>query len=302
MRPDVPHRERAPCARLRVVPGGASGPRASPPAALPSAVVIDKGGSLARVTRDLAPRRHADSPSCSSCPMLSASLPREGDDLVARLETCLELLIELRGEADVVIEWLEGDATPALVRDSKQVRVRVSGDTSWLSVNGEVTVDDGRVVQMTELLKAASRRGRSCRSATTCVALTDELRKKLDALTRCPSLGKGGRVPGAALVMTACSTGWMSRSRRSSRPGATRSSRTRDLAVPCRAIWPPSSATINARASSSWRAAPRLASARASPTTWVSARPCKRSRSSCTGEARPCARRRADERRSQLGG
>ena len=190
-------------ARLRVVPGGASGP-ALRPGSPPSAVVIDKGGSLARVTRDLAEETRRLTELLERCPMLS-SLPREGDDLVAReLETCLELLIELReAEADVVIEWLEGTPLRApLVRDSKQVRVRVSGDTSWLSVNGEVTVDDGRVVQMTELLEAASRaKGRFVPIGDDAyVALTDELRKKLDALTKVTSLGKGGRVPGAALV------------------------------------------------------------------------------------------------------
>jgi superfamily II DNA or RNA helicase len=189
-------------ARLRVVPGGASGP-ALRPGVPPAETVHHESGALVRVVRDLAEERARLERLLEKCPTL-ASLPLDGDDRVAaEIETCLELLLEVREtEADVVIEWLEGQPIGVpVVRGASQVRVRVRGGTKWLEVEGEVRVDETRVIDMRELLESASRaRGRFVPIGDDAwLALTDDLRRKLDALGRLRGLDKDGRIPGALL-------------------------------------------------------------------------------------------------------
>jgi superfamily II DNA or RNA helicase len=196
----VPHGMRA---RLRVVPGGASAP-ALRPGMPPAETVRHEGGALVRVMRDLAEERARLERVLDRCPTL-ASLPLDGDDRVAgEIETCLELLLELReAEADVVVEWLEGQPIRApVVRGASHVEIRVKGDAKWLSVDGEVRVDEARVVEMRELLECASRaRGRFVPIGDDAwLALTDDLRKKLEALGRLRGMDKDGRIPAALLA------------------------------------------------------------------------------------------------------
>lgn len=187
--------------RLRVVPTAGAPPLR--PGAPPAETVVHDSGGLVRVSRDLAGERARVDLLLERCPTL-ASLPREGDDGVARdLETSLELLLEIReAEADAVVEWLEGQPLRApTVRSGSHVRVRVKGDGSWLSVEGEVTIDETRVVGMRELLENASRaHGRFVPIGDDeFLALTSDLRKKLEALDRMQRLGKDGRVSTALL-------------------------------------------------------------------------------------------------------
>ena len=188
--------------RLRVVPAGPSGPTLRP-GAPPADTVLHGEDGLVRVVRDLAEERARVDRLLERCPVL-ASLPQEGDDgLASELETCLELLLELReSEADVVVEWPEGQPLRApVVRGASHVRARVKGDTTWLSVDGEVRVDETRVMGMRELLEAASRaRGRFVPIGEDAyLALTEELKRKLEALRRVQGLGKDGRMPAALL-------------------------------------------------------------------------------------------------------
>jgi len=189
-------------ARIRVVPGGASGPSLRP-GQPPAEVVLNAGEGLVRRTRDLREETRRLDELLERCPTL-ASLPREGDDRIAReLETCLELLTELREAGpDVAVAWPEGQPirAPAL-QDGSRVQIRVRGNTSWLTVDGKVQVDESRVLDMSELLASASRAiGRFVPiGEDEYLALTDELRKKLDALARVQALGKGGRLSAALL-------------------------------------------------------------------------------------------------------
>src|SRR5208282_2558266 len=91
------------------------------------------------------------------CPILM-SLPFSGDDRSAtELDVCLELLLELK-EAEANVEWPEGQPLRVpIARQAEQIRVRVGGGVTWLAIEGDVDVDEGRVVAMKELLAAASR-------------------------------------------------------------------------------------------------------------------------------------------------
>ena len=188
--------------RIRVVPGGTSGP-ALRPGAPPAEAVVPRDGRLVRVVRDLGDESERLARLADTCPTL-ASLPQDGADGVARdVETCLELLVELRdAEADVVVDWLAGQPLRApIVRNPTNVRIRVKGDGALLTVDGGLVVDESRVIGMTELLEASSRaRGRFLPIGDDeYVALTDALRKKLEGLQRVQRLSKDGRIPAALL-------------------------------------------------------------------------------------------------------
>ena len=188
--------------RLRVVPGGTTGP-ALRPGVLPAETVVNVDGSLRRVIRDLDDERARLERLLEACPTL-ASLPQDGDDRIAHeLAMCLELLIELEaGAVDAVIAWPAGQPLRApTLRQASDVRIRVKGSTSWLTIEGEVQVDEGRVVDMRELLAAASRgTGRFVPiGPDEWIALTEELRLKLEGLERLASLSAGGRVSAALL-------------------------------------------------------------------------------------------------------
>lgn len=191
--------------RLRVVPGGTTGP-ALRPGVPPTEVVIHSDGSLKRVTRDLDEERTRVDRLLAACPIL-ASLEQDGDDrIVSELATCLELLIELENSAsEAIIAWPAGQPLRAPnIRNATDVRVRVNGTTSWLTIEGEVQVDENRVIDMRELLAAASRgTGRFVPiGPDEWIALTEELRQKLEGLQRLEGLALAGGKMSTALLPT----------------------------------------------------------------------------------------------------
>jgi superfamily II DNA or RNA helicase len=191
--------------RLRVVPGGNTGP-ALRPGVPPLELVIHSDGLLKRVTRDLDDERVRVERLLEACPILAA-LEQDGDDRIAsELATCLELMIELENKAsEAVIAWPAGQPLRAPnVRSASDVRVRVNGSTSWLTIEGEVQVDENRVVDMRELLAAASRgTGRFVPiGPDEWIALTEELRLKLEGLQRLEGLAMAGGKMSAALLPT----------------------------------------------------------------------------------------------------
>ncbi len=187
-------------ARLRVLPAGPAG-AALRPGHPPLEIVVGDDGGLRRVRRDLEAERHAEAALLAACPVLS-SLPFEGDDRIAReLDVTLEMLLELR-EASVNVQWPEGQPLHVPVtRTDKQVRVRVEAKGEWLDLQGGVRLDEGRVLEMRELLAAASKaRGRFIPLGDDqFLALTQDLQRKLEALARVQELASRGQVSAALL-------------------------------------------------------------------------------------------------------
>ncbi len=101
--------------------------------------------------------------------------------------TCLALLHELTPlveAGEVVVEWPEGGQ----VRVTRQIdidnfRMRVAGTDYWLRVEGEVQVDEERLMQLVELLELTERQGRFIElSPGEFVALTERLARQLKRL------------------------------------------------------------------------------------------------------------------------
>ncbi len=192
---------------LRIAPSGPKGPRVRP-GEPPEVVVYAGPAGLARVRRDLAAERTAQTALLGTCPTLHG-LPRDGEGRLARdLSTALEVLLELdaaRAAAGVelVVEWREGSPvlrSPRLA-NAGDLRLRVRGDTKWLEIDGEIRVDEDRVVSLRALLDAVgTSEGRFVSLGDAgFVALTDEVRAKLDALARAQSVASKGKL-GAALL------------------------------------------------------------------------------------------------------
>jgi superfamily II DNA or RNA helicase len=188
-------------ARIRVRPAGPSGValKAGVP---PEVIAVHDAAGLSSVRRDLEAERTRVAGLLEQCPLF-ASLPMEGDDrLAVDPAACLELLLELR-DAGATIEWPEGKALriPSVVRDGKSVRVRIAAGTSWLEVQGDVAIDEGRVVAMSELVAGMSRaKGRFVPiGEDDYVALTEDLRNRLESLGRIQALGPSGRLSTAVL-------------------------------------------------------------------------------------------------------
>jgi superfamily II DNA or RNA helicase len=188
-------------ARLRVLPAGAAG-AALRPGQPPLEIVVGDDAGLRRVLRDLSAERLAEASLLTACPVLS-SLPLEGDDRIAReLDVALEMLLELR-EASVNVQWPEGQPLRApAIRTDKQVRVRVEASGDWLELQGDVRLDEGRVLEMRELLTAASKaKGRFIPLGDDqFLALTADLLRKLEALARVQELASRRGEVSAALL------------------------------------------------------------------------------------------------------
>jgi superfamily II DNA or RNA helicase len=186
--------------RLRVVPAGAAGAsfRAGEP---PLEIVAPGDEGLVRVRRDLAAERANEEALLARCPML-ISIPFDGEDRVAReLDVCLELLLELAA-TNAIVEWPEGQALRVpIVKSAVDVHARVGGGDAWLEIGGEVKVDEDRVIEMKDLLESASRaHGRFVPIGEgEFLALTLDLRAKLEALGRAQELATKGKLSAALL-------------------------------------------------------------------------------------------------------
>lgn len=102
-------------------------------------------------------------------------------------DIALEALLQLQGMADfVVLEWPKGKKIK-ISRETglSQVRFSVRKEKDWFSVEGEVQIDDGQVIDMQRLMTLLQASpGRFLRLEDgEVIALTKELRQRLDDLS-----------------------------------------------------------------------------------------------------------------------
>jgi len=224
-------------------------------------------------------------------------LPLEAPDWMSRLDLAetLALSERLQGLEGVLVEWPE--KPPRLLAGPAQLRVTLAKRTEWFDVDGAAEID-GTVVSLAALLAARRARQRfvevEAGSFVDLARLFDERLERLAAATR-DEKGHQRLSRGAALDAHRLFEGFeasraaaLGSSSRSAAPRSTRSRSTR------RRTSSRTSATTSSRASAGSRASRSSASAACSPTTWASARPCKRS--PCCSGARRAARRSSSRR------
>jgi hypothetical protein len=176
---------------LHVHPFGDGGPQLRPGQGR-ATLFTELGGRPVRCTRDLDAEQAAADNLLARCPTLAG-----GDGwswVLEDPEQALGALEELHQLGDAVaLDWPQGrrvSLTPEMQVGRMQVAVKKQQD--WLDLGGGLTLDDGRVLAMRELLElAAASKGRFVRlGEDDYLVLSNALRRRLDGLR---GLTDGGR-------------------------------------------------------------------------------------------------------------
>ncbi|SDB42196.1 Superfamily II DNA or RNA helicase, SNF2 family [Desulfonatronum thiosulfatophilum] len=134
--------------------------------------------------RDIQAEQLAVKKVLESCPVLDPDA--NWSWLIEDSEEALETLLQLQelGES-VVLEWPEGQRIKVVPEaDSSKMRISVRQRKDWFSLEGELQLEDGRVLEMAQLLALLEQSpGRFIRlEEGDFLSLTRDLRKRLDAV------------------------------------------------------------------------------------------------------------------------
>ncbi len=147
-------------ARSRVF--GQQGPY-YPPGQGSENIITEIDGKRVQTQRELKQERQNFDRLLSACPLLAAQPHEEFRWFINEPEECLEVLSELHEIKDeITIAWPKGEALRIKQQASmKQFRLNIEGKNDWFSVSGELTLDDGEVLNMQQLLSlSANAKGR----------------------------------------------------------------------------------------------------------------------------------------------
>ena len=147
-------------------------------------VIADVNGIRTEARRDLNAEREAERQLVGACHALEHGELEHGEWLLGQPLLCLELVDELRqlDPAKVVVAWPEGEKFRVSKRaNAKSVRIQVRRDRDWFAANGDIVVDEQRVMDLRSLLERV-REGKSRFVAlgdNEYLALSDELHRRL---------------------------------------------------------------------------------------------------------------------------
>ncbi|MGZ5199632.1 MAG: DEAD/DEAH box helicase [Telluria sp.] len=163
-------------------------------------VIADVGGVRTEARRDLNGERDAERKLAGSCTAFEQAEFEHGEWLLAAPIHCLELVAQLQ-ELDpdrYVIAWPDGEPFKVARRiDAKSVRINIKRDKDWFAADGEVRIDENKVLDLRTLLERMREGdGRFVTlGETEFVALSAELHRRLMDLAAFGDLhGDGVRV------------------------------------------------------------------------------------------------------------
>jgi len=150
-------------------------------------VIADVNGVRTEAKRDLNAERESQRQLLVDCRALEGAEEEHGEWLLGQPYACLELVSELQelDPARVLIAWPEGEPFRVSKKvSSKSVRLNIKRDKDWFAANGEVVVDEGRVLDLVSLLeKMRGSEGRFVALGDNqFLALTNELHRRLTDL------------------------------------------------------------------------------------------------------------------------
>jgi superfamily II DNA or RNA helicase len=154
-------------------------------------VLGEQEGMAVQAIRDLAQEKQALQQLLNACPALQQAEQDEAalepEWQLEHPELCLELLAELKAQPPEALQlvWPEGERFRiAGSRTLSQMRLGIKQQGEWFVASGEITLDDGRVLALRELLQmAASAPGRFLKLGDNdYLALTDSFKKRLNEL------------------------------------------------------------------------------------------------------------------------
>lgn len=147
-------------------------------------VIADFNGIRTEAKRDLNAEREAQRQLIASCHALESAEEEHEEWLLGQPIQCLELVSELQelDPSQVVIGWPEGEPFRVSRKVASQsVRINIKRDKDWFAANGEVAIDEGRVMDLRQLLdKVRAGDGRFVALGDNqFLALTTELHRRL---------------------------------------------------------------------------------------------------------------------------
>jgi superfamily II DNA or RNA helicase len=188
--------------RLLVRPFGAFGPTVVPGHGRPRLITQHEGLNL-QTERDLAQEASHLQSVLDAVPFLAEIDSPDAAWLLEDPEQALATLEALpRLPAVEGLDWPRGKPVRVTPVASKAVQIAVSSGRDWFAVDGEVTIDEGRVLGLQQLMQLAqaSRQGRFVALGDgEYLALTDRLRQQLADLQALGQADKQGfKLPAAA--------------------------------------------------------------------------------------------------------
>jgi superfamily II DNA or RNA helicase len=174
-------------ARACVAPLGLAGPHLPPGVGNPviTAELRERGElRLVRGERELADERRRFDEFERACPTLLSYSGGSLEWRVPALADALEAMLELGRLGDaIVIAWPQGRTLrPPTERDLVHLQLAVSGQRDWLGVDVQLQLDEGEVLSFRQLLDARAGTRFIKLDGDRFVALSEQLRRRLDAL------------------------------------------------------------------------------------------------------------------------
>ncbi|MEF7614321.1 DEAD/DEAH box helicase [Aquincola sp. MAHUQ-54] len=199
--------------RLVAMPFGSFGPAVTPGVGRERLMTMHEGLSLA-TRRHLAVEREHLRSVLDALPFLDGSEAGDAGWLLDTPELALqavELLPTLPAIAG--LDWPRGRPLRVASVASPAMQVRVTSGRDWFSIEGELQLDDGRVVGLQQLLQMAqqARTGRFVALGEgDYLALTERLRQQLADLAAVADVSaKGRKGGGGALTLPAAGAAWL---------------------------------------------------------------------------------------------
>jgi superfamily II DNA or RNA helicase len=187
--------------RALVRPLGEDGP-AYVPGVGSRSVLVPAGGAHLRINRDLKAETAALEAVAEACPALASW--RESDTAwrIEALEAALETLQQLHDFGGPLrLEWPQGAAIkPTRNVGASALSLNISSARDWFEVTGRIAVDEDLVLDMAEVLtRLSATAGRFVAlDDGRYLALTEDLRRRLDAFAAVTESARSGRRIGAA--------------------------------------------------------------------------------------------------------
>ncbi|WP_426192262.1 DEAD/DEAH box helicase [Massilia sp. DWR3-1-1] len=155
-----------------------------PPGSGAESVIAELNGARVEARRDLNAEREAERQLIGACHSLEYAEDEHGEWLLGQPVPCLELLAELQevDPAKVLVAWPEGESFKVSKKvESKSMRLSIKRDTDWFAANGDVQIDEDRIVDLRALLDMLrSSHGRFVELGDNqFVALSTELHRRL---------------------------------------------------------------------------------------------------------------------------
>ena len=187
--------------RAFVRPLGEGGSTYLPGVGAASVLAPVDGGHI-RINRDLEAEKKALEAMAKACPALEAWRESDHGWRIESLDDALEALQQLHEIEDSLrLEWPQGAAIrPTRNVGARAVSLSIASGRDWFDVKGQIQVDEDLVLDMADVLaRLGGARGRFVAlDDGRYLALTEDLRRRLEGFAAVTETAKGGRRIGVA--------------------------------------------------------------------------------------------------------